>query len=168
MGKFYVTIRTKFGEISVEGDSSKEVLELVKEAISLESDITAIIPAEILAPSVPQLPTTKKELEGIIEVTSDGRPQIIVSPKKLTAKDVIGLLLYFKRPEGLLLSELEELMSLSWKAVKQPYIAANLGQMKGLILKEGSRGAFIYKLSGLGRNWIKNTLLPKLKGEKSE
>jgi len=105
VGKFHVTIRTKFGEISIDGDSSKEILDLVKEAIDLESDVNDLIPEEKLALLMPsplaQPSTIKKELEGIIEVTADGRPQIILSPDRLTGKDVIGLLLYWKYPRGL-------------------------------------------------------------------
>lgn len=66
------------------------------------------------------------------------------------------------------MGELKELVNLSWKAVSQPYVSANIGQMKGLILKEGSRGAFVYKLSGTGKSWIENTLLPKLRGKENE
>jgi len=170
MGKFHVTIRTIFGEISVEGDSKKEVLDLLKEAVSLMEDATSLIPEGKIAPPTPAplvLPSiTKKEMEGVIEVTADGRPQITISPVKLTAKDVIGLLLYWKYPDGLLLGELTNLVSLSWKAVDQPYVAANIGKMKGLVLREGPRGKYVFKLSGAGKNWIETDLLPKIKAEK--
>jgi len=170
LGKFHITIRAKFGEISVEGDSKKEILDLLKEAVALMEDATSIIPEEKLAPPTyaPFTPTsiTKRGMEGIIEATSDGRPQIIIPPGTLTAKDVIGLLLYWKYPDGLLLSELTNLVSLSWKAVDQPYVAANIGTMKGLLLKEGPRGKYVFKLSGTGKSWIETNLLPKIKAEK--
>jgi len=170
--KFQVNIRTRFGEISVKGDSSKEVLDLIKEAFDIEKEVNSLIPEEKLVLSTPVSrvtpPISMKELEGIVEASADGKPQIIVPPERLTAKDVIGLLLYSKYPVGLSISELTELVSLSWKAVEQPYVAANLGQMKGIILKEGSRGAFVYKLSGTGKSWVENTLVPKLRGEKDE
>jgi len=173
MGKFHVTVRTKFGEISVEGDSQKEILELVKEALTLQTDVESLIPTERITPPIvptalvpPSVPLPKKELEGIIEVTADGRPQLIIPPGKLTAKDVIGLLLYWKYPNGLLLNELTNLVSLSWKAVNQPYVAANIGTMKGLLLKEGPRGKYVFKLSGAGKSWVETDLLPKIKAEK--
>lgn len=170
MGKFYVTIRTKFGEISIEGDSKKEVLNLLKEAVTLIDDIKTLIPEEkiiplISAPPVPPL-IMKKKIEGIIEVTVNGRPHIIIPPEKLAAKDIIGLLLYWKYPEGLSMKELTDLVSLNWKAVKPPYVSANIGDMKGLILKEGPRGKYIYKLSGTGKSWVENDLLPKIRGER--
>ena len=169
MGKFHVTIRTKFGEIHVEGDSREELLDLVKEAMAFVDDIETLIPEEKVAPSIPPLapaPTVRKELEGVIEVTADGHPQILVRPETLTAREVIGLLLYWKHPEGLLIGELTNLVSLNWKAVGQPYVAANVGQMKGLLLREGPRGRYVFKLSGSGKSWVENDLLPKLRGEK--
>lgn len=170
LGKFHVTIKAKFGEIGVEGESKKETLDLLKEAISFMEDAASLIPEEKLAQptQAPFISSSimKKELEGVIEVTSDGRPQIIIPPAKLTAKDVIGILLYWKHPEGLLLGELTNLVSLSWKAVNQSYVAANIGQMKGLLLREGPRGKYVFKLSGTGKSWIGTELLPKIKAEK--
>jgi hypothetical protein len=169
MGKFHITLKARFGEISIDGDSKKETLDLLKDAISIMEEATSIIPAEQLAPPIassataPTTSTAKKELEGVIEVTSDGRPQLVILPGKLTAKDVIGLLLYWKYPDGLLLNELTNFVSLSWKAVGQPYVAANIGKMKGLLLKEGPRGKYVFKLSGTGRSWIETELLPKIK-----
>lgn len=170
MGKFHVTIRTIFGEISVEGDSKKEALDLLKEAITLIDDAKTLIPEEVVVAPIPtppvQLPTVKKEIEGIIEVTANGRPHIVVSPEKLTAKDIISLLLYWKEPDGLVIRELTDLISLNWKAVDQRYVAAVIGGMKGLILKEGPRGKYVYKLSGTGKSWTENNVLPKLRGER--
>lgn len=171
MGKFHVTIRTGFGEISIQGDTKREALDLLKEAITLIEDVKTLIPKEKIIPPIPTPPIpppiTKKEIEGIIEVTTNGRPHVVVPPERLTAREVIGLLLYWKYPEGLLIGELTDLVSLSWKAVKSRYVAANIGKMRGLILREGPRGEYIYKLSGVGKSWVETDLLPKLRGEKS-
>jgi len=173
MGKFHVTMRTKFGEISVESDSSNEILDLIKEALSLESDVSNLIPKERIAP--PITPTTlvspaieKKELEHIVEATADGRPQITIPPERLSAREVIGLLLYWKYPGGFLTNELKDLVSLSWKTVDQGIVTARIADLKGLVVKEGSKGKFIYKLSGTGKSWIERDLLPRLKGEKTK
>jgi len=168
MGKFHATIRTKFGEVRVEADSRKEMLDLVKEAIALIDDIKVLIPEEAAGPMPAppvRAPIAKKELEDIIEVTANGRPHIVVPPAKLTAKDVIGLMLYWRHPEGLSMNELTDLVSLNWKAVDQPYVAATIGDLKGQVLKEGPRGKYIYKLSGTGRSHVETVLLPKLKGK---
>jgi hypothetical protein len=164
MGKFHVTLKTNFGEISIEGDSREEILRLLKDAFSLIEDVKSLTPSGIPTPAASL--ALKKELEGIIEVTADGRPQIIISPEKLSAKDVIGLLLYWKYPSGFSMGELTSLVSLSWKAIDQPYVAANIGQMKGLLLRERPRGKYIFKLSGTGKSWVETDLLPRMRGEK--
>lgn len=163
MAKFRTTLKTNFGEITIEGDSREEILSLVKDALSLMENIKNLLPTEIITPTVP---VTKKGLGDIIEATAEGKPQIIVSPEKLTAKDIIGLLLYWKYPDGFSVGELTNLVSLSWKSVDQPYVAANIGKMKGLLLREGTRGKYMFKLSGAGKSWIENDLLPKIRGEK--
>jgi len=173
MGKFHVIVRTKFGEIRVEGDSSKEVLDLVKEALSLEGDVDKLMPSERIiptaTPAVPTVPTVgKKELDQIIEVTADGRPQVIFPPEKLSAREVIGLLLYWKYPGGFSANELKDLVSLSWKTVDQGTVTARIADLKGLVVKEGPKGKFTYKLSGSGKSWIERDLFPRLKGEKDK
>jgi len=172
MGKFRVVIRTKFGEISVEGDSRKETFDLIKEAIDLESDVSTLVPEERVTPILPtalvpsSIPPSKKELEGVIEVTVDGRPHITVAPGELAGREVVGLLLYWKCPEGLSAPELKELVSLNWKSVDQPRITSIIAELRGLVLKEGPRGKFVYKISGAGKSWVETNLLPKLKNEK--
>jgi hypothetical protein len=157
-----MTLKTNFGEISVEGDSKREILALLEDALSLAKDTKISIPPEVaISATIPTL--SKKELEGIIEVTADGKPQITVPPAELAAKDVIGLLLYWKYPEGVSVGELTSLVSLNWKSVDQRYVAANIGKMKGLLLREGPKGKYIFKLSGAGKSWVEKELLPKIK-----
>lgn len=150
----------------MEGESKKETLELLREAIVLLEEAKEIIPEEKFVPTTTIISVQKKEIEGIIEVTSDGRPQIVVPPEKLSAKDVIGLFLHWKYPGGLSIGELTNLISLSWKAVPPKTVAARIAEMKGQILKEGQKGKYIYKLSGAGKSWVETTLLPELKSEK--
>lgn len=163
MVKFHVTLRTNFGDVAIEGNSKEEILGLVKDALSLIDAIKTIMPQEIVTPT---MPSTKKELKDIIEATAEGKPQIIVPPEELTAKDVIGLLLYWKYPDGFSVGELTNLVSLSWKSVDQRYVAANIGQMKGLLLREGPKGKYIFKLSGAGKSWVEKDLLPKIREKK--
>lgn len=163
MAKFHVTLKTNFGDIAIEGNSKEELLNLIKDALSLAEDVKNLLPSEIKTPATSPM---KVRLENIIEVTAEGKPQIIAPPEKLTAKDVIGLLLYWKYPEGFSIGELTNLVSLSWKSVDQRYVAANIGKMKGLLLKEGPRGKYVFKLSGAGKSYIENDLLPKIMEEK--
>ena len=107
-------------------------------------------------------------LEGVIEYGTNGVPHILVTPSKLTAREVIGLVLYAKRPTTLSLREIRQLVLRNWKSVRMKYISANVSQMRGLVFKEGKRGSYRYKLSGSGESWIKDELVPQLKGEKRE
>jgi len=169
LGKFRLTIKTSFGEISVEGDSPTDlkstlmsigipgesidnILETMKQKLQ-----APVQPSPIsVAPSIP-------EVAGVIEYGSNGTPHIIVPPDKLTAREVIGLLLYAKSPNPVSMSELTKLVGINWKDVGAPYISSNLSQMRAFIIKEGGRGSYSYKLSGSGKNWVENELLPKLK-----
>jgi hypothetical protein len=107
--------------------------------------------------------SSKPELSGVIEYGSDGVPHITIPPDNLTARDVIGLLLYAKSPNAISLGELTKLVVNNWKNVEMPYVSSNLNQMRAFVIKEGTRGSFSYRLSGSGKSWIESELLPKLK-----
>jgi len=164
MGKFHITLKTDFGEIAIDGDSREEILSLLKDALSLIEDVKNLSPREPTTRTAPLI--LKKKLVGIIEVTANGRPQVTIPPENLTAKDIIGLLLYWKYPSGLSLNELTQLISLSWNAMNQSTVSARLTEMKGLVIKEGQKGKYIYKLSGAGKSWVETNILPQLKSEK--
>ena len=102
-------------------------------------------------------------LEGIIEYGTDGIPKILVAPEKLTAKEVIGLLLYAKKQSAIGLRELSSLVSRNWKSVPIEYISANLSQIRQFIIMEGKRGGFSYRLSGAGISWVENSVIPRLR-----
>ena len=171
MGKYRLNIKTYYGEMSIEGDSLLEfkhaltemglsvdtVESVINAAVSLieRKDVTINIPVPI-APSKP-------EQAGIIEYLSDGTPHISVSTDKLSAKEVIGMLLYAKSPNAVSMNELAQLVSNNWKSTDIHNVSANLSQMRAYVLKEGSRGSFSWRLSGSGKNWVENELLPKLK-----
>jgi hypothetical protein len=169
LGKFRLTIKTTFGEISVEGDSSTDLRNtLLSIGISEESinRIMETVKQKLQSPVAPTSVTvapSKPEATGIIEYGTNGTPHIIVPPERLTAREVIGLLLYAKSPNSVSMSELTELVANNWKSVEMPYISSNLSQMRAFVIKEGSRGSYSYRLSGSGKSWVENELLPKLK-----
>lgn len=174
MGKFRLTVKTSFGEISVEGDSPTDLRNTLLSIGITEDNVDSILNTLKQRLQTPELPISisvapsKPEVAGVIEYGSDGRPHITVPPEKLTAKEVIGLLLYAKSPNPISMSELTELVINNWKSVDMPYISSNLSMMKAFVIKEGSRGSFSYKLSGSGKSWVENELLPKLKSKKPE
>jgi len=113
-------------------------------------------------PEITEPPTI---LEGVVEYGSNGTPNILVAPSELTAKKVIGLVLYSKRPTSLALREIKELVSRNWKSVSIHSASAHISRMRELVIREGKRGSYRYILSGLGKSWIENDLVPHLKGE---
>ena len=130
-----------------------------------------LIPKEQISPLVPAVPTPsmniKKELDGILETTAEGNPQLVIDSSDLSAKDVIGLLLYWSWPNGFTVRKLTELVNKSWKTTKEKYIASVIaGAMKGLVLKEGQKGSYVFKLSGAGKSWVETELIPEIKNSK--
>jgi hypothetical protein len=174
MGKFRLTVKTSFGEMSVEGDSPTDLRNMLLEiGISEESinNILAIMKQKLQTPEQPisiSIAPSKPELAGVIEYGSDGAPHITVPTHDLTGTKVIGLILYARSPNPVSLSELTELVANNWRSVAMSTISGYLAAMKAFVIKEGSRGSYSYKLSGAGKNWIENEVLPKLKQKKSE
>lgn len=169
LGKFRLTVKTGFGEISIEGDSPSDLRNTLLSIGITDESIDNILEAMKRKLQTPALPTpisvapSKPEVVGVIEYGSNGKPNITVPPAKLTAREVIGLLLYAKSPNPISMSELRDLVANNWKSVGMPYISSNLSQMRAYIIKEGTRGSYSYKLSGSGKGWVENELLPKLK-----
>jgi len=171
MGKYRLKIKTYYGEMCIEGDSFLDFKHSIEEmgispdtvdsvisaaVSSIErKDTTMLIPAPITS--------SKPEQSGVIEYLSDGTPHISVPTDKLSTREVVGLLLYAKSPNATSLNELTQLVSNNWKSTDVYNVSSNLSQMRAYIIKEGSRGSYSYRLSGSGKNWVENELLPKLK-----
>ncbi len=169
--KFRLNIKTYYGEMTVEGDSLSDfkhslsdmgltadtVDSVINAAVSSiqRKDITINIPVPI-APSKP-------EQAGIIEYLSDGTPKISVPPDKLSAREVIALLLYANSPNAISMTELTRLVADNWHSIKMNNISSYLSQMRAYVIKEGSRRSYSWRLSGSGKSWVENELLPKLK-----
>jgi hypothetical protein len=173
LGKIRLTIKTSFGDISIEGESIRDIrnslLDVGFSKTSIDKTLETIkhrleepVPSKVMS-----VAPSKPEAAGVIEYGTDGKPHIIVSPDALTGKEVIGLVLYAKSPNPVSMSELRSLVSDNWKSVSLPTISAYLSYMRAFIIKEGTRGSFTYRLSGSGRSWIENEVFPKLKSKES-
>ena len=169
MGRFRLAIKTDFGEISIEADSPADLrsaLASIGVAEQTTNSLLESVKGKLQTPALPSpvlVAPPKPEATGIIEYGSDGTPHITVPPEKLSAREVIGLLLYSKSPNAVSLGELTSLVANNWKGVGTPYVSSILNQMRAFVIKEGSRGSYSYKLSGSGKSWTQNELLPKLK-----
>lgn len=145
--EFVTKIATKYGEISIPS-GVQEAQTLLVTTDTEDRETTDIV---------------KSILSSVVEFDADHVPHITVKPEALTARDVIGLLLFATSPSSIDLISLTKLVSRNWKNVDTAYVSANLSQMRHLVIREGKKRESAYRLSGAGESWVKRDLLPELK-----
>jgi hypothetical protein len=153
MARITCAIKTPFGEIRVSGESPDEVLEALQ-------DIDQVFVRDVNE-KVSDILTTqaKDDLKGIVEVGRDG--PIIVTKKKLSHYECIGLVLYSMRDHQSSSRGISKRLSASGKKVTVP---ARLHEMRkrGHIFKPVDKAPY-YKLSTKGVKWIEEEVVPPLK-----
>ncbi len=153
MPRIALAIRTPFGEIRVSGDSTQEVLDaLVGMDQKFIGEVNERV-SELLATQA------KDELKDIVEVGRDG--PVIVTKKKLSHYEAIGLILYCLKDHQASSREITRRLVSSGKKVTVP---ARLHEMRkrGHIFKPVDRAPY-YKLSTKGVKWIEEEVIPPLK-----
>jgi len=154
MGKIQVRIKAPFGEIVVEGDSAQEILTTLETMPpQFMSKIDNVISAKLTPP-------IKTQLEGIVELTTDG--PIITTREKLTHYEAIGLVLYASEEKTSTAAQISRLLAAS--GIKS-MVPARLNEMtkRGLVFKpDPVRPEF--KLTTQGERWIEEEVLVKLRG----
>lgn len=98
---------------------------------------------------------SKQELANVIEYDDEDVPHIVISPKKLSLANVIGILLYAQTEKGMTLAELTKMIASNWKLVARTTVSGTLAQMKELVIKQGKPRNYVYRLSGKGRTAIR-------------
>jgi hypothetical protein len=153
MARITCAIKTPFGEIRVSGESPDEVLKALQ-------DIDQVFVRDVNE-KVSDILTTqaKDDLKGIVEVGRDG--PIIVTKKKLSHYECIGLVLYSMRDHQSSSRGISKRLSASGKKVTVP---ARLHEMRkrGHIFKPVDKAPY-YKLSTKGVKWIEEEVVPPLK-----
>ncbi|RLI10075.1 hypothetical protein DRO33_05950 [Candidatus Bathyarchaeota archaeon] len=152
MARIKVSIKTSFGEMVLEGSSGEELLELIEGLPEgfLEK-LEGLISTRIV-------PLPKATLRGVVEFTDQG--PIIITRKKVSQYEAIGILLYAMEGGKATASKLKKLLEASGMKVQVP---ARLNEMRkrGLVFKpEASKPD--WKLTVQGERWIKEEVLPKL------
>jgi hypothetical protein len=151
-GKMQVHVKTSFGEVVAEGESAAEILDMLKSTpADFIEQVTNLVSSKLASP-------IKAQLEGIVELTSEG--PVITTPKSLTHYEAIGLILYALENKTGTASQIEKLLQSS--GIKS-MVPARLNEMtrRGLVFKPTpSRPEF--KLTTQGERWMENTILPKL------
>lgn len=154
MGKIRVKIKTPFGEIVVEGDNAQEILATLKTMPpQFMNDIGNVISAKLTPP-------IKTQLEGIVELTTDG--PIITTREKLTHYEAIGLVLFASEEKISTATNVSRLLASS--GIKS-MVPARLNEMtkRGIVFKpDPAKPEF--KLTTQGERWIEEEVLTKLRG----
>ena len=154
MAKVRVRVKAPFGEIVVEGDSAQEIITTLKTmSPQFVNDVSSLISSN-LAPSI------KTQLDGIIELTTEG--PIITTREKLTHYEAIGLVLFASDKNSSTATQIKRLLASSGIRSMVP---ARLNEMtkRGMVFKpDPARPEF--KLTTQGERWIEEEVLAKLRG----
>ena len=154
MGKIRVQIKAPFGEIVVEGDSAQEILSTLKTMPpEFMSNVGNLISAKLTPP-------IKTQLEGIVELTTEG--PIITTREKLTHYEAIGLILFASDEKTSTATQISRLLASSGIRSMVP---ARLNEMtkRGIVFKpDPAKPEF--KLTTQGERWIEEEVLAKLRG----
>lgn len=153
MPRITLSITTPFGEIEVSGENPEEVLDALERLDQRFIGEVNERVSELLATQA------KDDLKGVVEVGRDG--PIIVTKKKLSHYEAIGLILYCMREHQGSSREITRRLTASGKKVTVP---ARLHEMRqrGHIFKPVDRAPY-YKLSSKGVKWIEEEVIPPLK-----
>ena len=102
-----------------------------------------------------------ERLEGLAEMTSDGKPILTVPVDSISAKEAVALMLMAVHPTPLSDQDLSNLLSLSWKAIKPEAVRTRASELRrdGKLIAE--KGA--YRLSGAGVQWVMSEVVGRIK-----
>ena len=154
MGKIRVRVKATFGEIVIEGDSAQEILTTLKTMPPQFVNEVGELVSSNLVPSI------KTQLDGIIEITTEG--PIITTREKLTHYEAIGLVLFASDENTSTATQIKRLLASSGIRSMVP---ARLNEMtkRGIVFKpDPARPEF--KLTTQGERWIEEEVLAKLRG----
>jgi len=154
MAKVRVRVKAPFGEIVVEGDSAQEIITTLKTMPpQFVNEVSSLISSNLT-------PSIKTQLDGIIEITTEG--PIITTREKLTHYEAIGLVLFASDKNSSTATQIKRLLASSGIRSMVP---ARVNEMtkRGIVFKpDPARPEF--KLTTQGERWIEEEVLAKLRG----
>lgn len=154
MAKIRAHIKTGFGEIEVEGESARELVEALKTVTpEFVDEISSLISSKIVG-------VAKVGLEGIVELTTEG--PVVTTREKLSHYEAIGLVLFALEQKTSTATKINDLLKSSGIKAMVP---ARLNEMtkRGLVFKPDPARPEV-KLTVQGEKWIEDDVLPRLKG----
>ena len=154
MKRIEARIKTPFGEIVIEGETSNEILSILKTMPENFVEKLSDFVSNKLMPSGVQL-------KGILEITTEG--PVIVTREKLTHYEAVGLVLYASESKTNTAAQITRLLESS--GIKS-MVPARLNEMtkRGQVFKpDPSKPDF--KLTIQGEKWIEEDVISKLRGK---
>jgi hypothetical protein len=154
MARVRVRVKAPFGEVVVEGETAQEILKILKTMPpQFVNEVGELISSNLT-------PSLKTQLDGIIELTTEG--PIITTREKLTHYEAIALILFASDDNSSTASQIKRLLASSGIRSMVP---ARLNEMtkRGIVFKpDPARPEF--KLTTQGERWVNEEVLTKLRG----
>jgi hypothetical protein len=147
-------IKTSFGEVTIEGDTPQEILDMLESIPENFVEKLSDFVSNRLMPSGAQL-------KGILEPTTEG--PVIVTRENLTHYEAVGLILYASDDKKNTASQVQKLLESS--GIKS-MVPARLNEMtkRGQVFKpDPAKPEF--KLTIQGEKWVEDEVLSKLRGK---
>ena len=154
MARVRVRVKAPFGEVVVEGETAQEILKILKTMPpQFVNEVGELISSNLT-------PSLKTQLDGIIELTTEG--PIITTREKLTHYEAIALILFASEQHSSTATQIKRLLASSGIRSMVP---ARLNEMtkRGIVFKpDPARPEF--KLTTQGERWVNEEVLTKLRG----
>lgn len=154
MGRIEARIKTAFGEVVIEGENPKEILDMLSGIPDNFVEKLSDFVSNRLIPSGAQL-------KGIVESTTEG--PVIVTRLSLTHYEAVGLVMYASDDRKNTAAQIQKLLESS--GIKS-MVPARLNEMtkRGQVFKpDPSKPEF--KLTIQGEKWIEDEVITKLRGK---
>ena len=154
MKRIVARVKTAFGEVIFEGESAKEIMELLESVPADFVEKLSGFVSERLTPSGAQL-------KGIIEQTTEG--PVVVTRENLTHYEAVGLVLYASDDKRNTAAQITKLLESS--GIKS-MVPARLNEMtkRGQVFKPDPNKPD-FKLTIQGEKWVEDEVLSKLRGK---
>jgi ABC-type uncharacterized transport system substrate-binding protein len=154
MKRIEARIKTGFGEVTIEGESAQEILDLLANIPENFTEKLSDFVTNRLTPSGAQL-------KGIVETTTEG--PVIVTRENLTHYESVGLVLYASEDRKNTAAQIQKLLESSGIKVMVP---ARLNEMtkRGQVFKPDPNKPE-FKLTLQGEKWVEDDVLSMIRGK---
>jgi hypothetical protein len=154
MKRIEARIKTAFGEVVIEGETPKEIMDLLAAIPDDFVEKLSGFVSEKLTPSGAQL-------KGVVEQTTEG--PVIVTRENLTHYEAVGLVLYASDEKRSTAAQITKLLESS--GIKS-MVPARLNEMtkRGQVFKPDPNKPD-FKLTIQGEKWVEDEVLAKIRGK---